>query len=70
MNYLDEVADRIRARLPPGVLPDRDTTSLLRIYAVLALSLGFQVQLGRTSVIEWFERLRAAIPVVSDKEPR
>jgi hypothetical protein len=43
MSYLDEIAAEIKRRLPPELLPDRDTTPLFRLYAVLALSKGRQV---------------------------
>lgn len=43
MNYLDELAERIRANVPPDALPEGDTRSLFLLYAVLALAKGEQV---------------------------
>lgn len=40
MNYLDDIASRIRAEVPPGDLPHDDTKSLFRLYAVLMLAKG------------------------------
>lgn len=39
-NYLDVFAQGIRALVPPGDLPEENTTSLFRLYAVLALAKG------------------------------
>lgn len=44
MNYVAEVAERIRHEVPPEVLPEGDTHLLFLIYAVLAMSLGERVQ--------------------------
>jgi hypothetical protein len=43
VNYLDELGGQIRARVPPGDLPDEDTASLFRLYAVLLLAKGESV---------------------------
>ena len=41
MNYIDEIAQAIRARVDPGYeLPKTDTQRLFRMYAVLALVKG------------------------------
>lgn len=40
MNYIDELADRIRFEVPPAELPHDDTKALFRIYAVLLLAKG------------------------------
>lgn len=46
MNYLDDIARRIRDRIPDSALPDGDTTELFRAYAVLALARGSRVRLS------------------------
>jgi hypothetical protein len=43
MTYLDELASEIRRRVPRDLLPDEDTGSLFRLYALLALSKGTAV---------------------------
>lgn len=43
MNYLDEIGSRIRARLDPETLPEGDVDALFRLYAVLALAVGAEV---------------------------
>lgn len=43
MNYVSEVAERIRREVPPEVLPDGDTDLLFLIYATLALTMGKNV---------------------------
>ena len=44
MNYIDEIAQAIRARVDPGYeLPKTDTQRLFRMYAVLALVKGIGV---------------------------
>ncbi len=40
MNYLEELADRIRAEVPDHVMPDEDARPLFLIYAVLARAKG------------------------------
>ena len=40
MNYLDNLAARIRAAVPADKLPDDDTRALFRTYAVLLLAKG------------------------------
>lgn len=43
LNYLDELASRIRNHVPSVDLPDENTRGLFRIYAVLALAKGTAV---------------------------
>ena len=43
MNYIDFLADRIRANVPAEFLPSGDNFQLFRIYAVLLLALGGRV---------------------------
>ncbi len=43
MNYLDDIAQRIKWEVPPDLLPEGDTDLLFRMYAVLALSIGERV---------------------------
>ena len=43
MNYLDDVANRIRSAVPPGDLPHDDTRNLFRLYALLMLAKGDKV---------------------------
>lgn len=43
MNYLDDLAVRIRAAVPPSDLPHDDTLGLFRTYAVLLLAKGEEV---------------------------
>jgi hypothetical protein len=43
LNYLDELGERIRARVPRSELPEEDTRTLFRIYAVLLLAKGTEV---------------------------
>lgn len=43
MTYLDDLASRIRAAVPPGDLPHDDTHDLFRLYAVLLLAKGEKV---------------------------
>lgn len=45
MTYVDEVAEAIRRRVPPDLLPEGDTDVLFRTYAVLALAKGAGVEL-------------------------
>ena len=40
MNYIDELAEAIRAKVDPAVLPKSDVPRLFRIYAALALAKG------------------------------
>jgi hypothetical protein len=42
-NYLDALAERIRSEVPASDLPDEDTDSLFRLYAVLLLAKGQEV---------------------------
>lgn len=43
MTYLDDLAGEIERRVPADLLPDEDTGSLFRLYALLALSKGTAV---------------------------
>jgi hypothetical protein len=43
MTYLDEIASEIERRVPGGVLPDEDTAPLFRLYALLVLAKGREV---------------------------
>ena len=43
MTYLDALADEIRGAVSPDALPDEDTSSLFRIYAVLLMAKGQEV---------------------------
>jgi len=43
VNYLEEIAFRIRERLDPETLPEGDIDALFRLYAVLALAVGAEV---------------------------
>lgn len=43
LNYLEEIAERIRARVAPEDIPDENTKLLFRIYAVLMLAKGTNV---------------------------
>ncbi len=43
MNYIVDMAQRIRRELSPELIPEGDTDSLFLIYAVLALALGAKV---------------------------
>ncbi len=45
MSYIDELAAAIRGALPPNLIPSGDTSTLFRIYAVLALAKGEDVML-------------------------
>jgi hypothetical protein len=45
LSYVDEVAEAIRRRVPPDLLPEGDTDALFRTYAVLALAKGDGVEL-------------------------
>jgi hypothetical protein len=44
MNYVSEIAQRIRREVPQEVLPEGDTDLLFLMYAVLALTVGDKVQ--------------------------
>lgn len=44
MNYVDDIAQRIKREVPPDLLPEGDTDPLFRMYAVLALALGEKVR--------------------------
>jgi len=43
LNYLDDLADKIRAAVPRSHLPDDDTQDLFRMYALLLLAKGEDV---------------------------
>ncbi len=40
MNYIDEHAEAVREAIPDDAMPQGDTTELMRLYALLALSKG------------------------------
>ena len=44
MNYISEIAERIRCEVPHDVLPQGNTDLLFLIYAVLALTIGEDVR--------------------------
>jgi hypothetical protein len=44
MNYVSDIAERIRREVPPEALPQGDTDLLFLMYAVLALSVGEDVR--------------------------
>lgn len=44
MNYIDDIAQRIKREVPSELLPEGDADLLFRIYAVLALSKGENVR--------------------------
>jgi hypothetical protein len=46
MTYLDALADEIRGVVAADALPDEDTSSLFRIYAVLLMAKGQEVTRG------------------------
>jgi hypothetical protein len=46
LSYIDDVADAIRRRLSPDLLPPGDTASLFRLYALLVMAKGEQATLG------------------------
>jgi hypothetical protein len=43
MTYIDEIAQAVRARVDPAIVPKRDVERLFRIYAVLVLAKGVEV---------------------------
>jgi hypothetical protein len=43
VNYIEDVASRIRAELPPSAIPSEDSQLLFLLYALLALTKGDQV---------------------------
>ncbi len=43
MTYLDQIAARIRDRVPQDLHPEGDVDSLFRLYALLALAKGVDV---------------------------
>jgi hypothetical protein len=43
MTYLDALAEEIRGAVPGDALPDEETSSLFRIYAVLLMAKGQEV---------------------------
>jgi hypothetical protein len=45
MNYLDAIGESIRQNVDPSKLPQEDTKSLFRLYAVLLLAKGASVTL-------------------------
>jgi len=44
LNYITDIAERIRREVPQEVLPKGDTDLLFLMYAVLALTVGDKVQ--------------------------
>ena len=44
MNYISEIAERIRREVPQEVLPKGDTDLLFLMYAVLTLTIGEDVR--------------------------
>jgi hypothetical protein len=68
VNYLDDIAGRIREQVPKDLLPEGDTTALFRNYAVLALAMGPRVRLSdvHNAWVAWMLDLRpdhaAAVP--------
>ena len=44
MNYISEIAERIRREVPQEALPNEDTDLLFLMYAVLALTVGDKVR--------------------------
>ena len=44
MNYISEIAERIRREVPQEVQPEGDTDLLFLMYAVLALTVGEDVR--------------------------
>ena len=44
MNYIFDIAQRIRREVPQEVLPDEDTDLLFLMYAVLVLTVGEDVR--------------------------
>lgn len=42
-SYLRDIAEAIRAEVPPSLIPDEPTDSLFAVYAVLALAKGTDV---------------------------
>jgi hypothetical protein len=44
LNYVSEIAERIRREVPQEVLPEGDTDLLFLMYAVLALTVGERVR--------------------------
>jgi len=45
LSYVDDLAEEIRRLVPHDLLPDGDSASLFRTYAVLALAKGDRVSL-------------------------
>ncbi len=44
LNYIVDIAERIKQEVPPDLLPQEDTDLLFRLYAVLALTVGEKVE--------------------------
>ncbi|MDP9439308.1 MAG: hypothetical protein M3P49_11265 [Actinomycetota bacterium] len=44
MNYIVDIAERIKREVPTDLLPREDTDLLFRMYAVLALTVGEKVE--------------------------
>jgi hypothetical protein len=43
LNYIDDIAKRIQAQLADEAIPDDEPESLMRLYALLALTKGIRV---------------------------
>jgi len=44
LNYISDMAEQIRRKVPPEMLPEGDTDLLFLMYAVLALTVGEDVR--------------------------
>jgi hypothetical protein len=44
MNYIVDIAERIKREVPPDLLPQEETDLLFRVYAILALTVGEKVE--------------------------
>ncbi len=67
MNYLDDIAVRIRDQVSSDRLPGGDTTGLFRSYAVLALALGSRVRLSdvHNAWVAWMLALHPEHPALA-----
>jgi hypothetical protein len=45
LTYVDEIAKQIQEAVPPTLLPAGDTAALFRLYALLAMAKGIDVEL-------------------------
>ena len=46
MNYLQQIAEHVRAHIDPDVLPDQNVDALMLVYAVLVRSKGTGTELS------------------------